>query len=158
MAKVFLRLQGTSSTPLLVSAVLSPNWHWKRTLDVGKLEAGPVLCRPSSDSSSYELVPIDSVQVEFAKSQVLHGVHLRESHRRYHANGNLVALNYPEIMIKSVAAALEKLPPEMRLEMLKKIKDLRPLFIKIGIDGVHQLLASGLRQAKKGKLAPIRIH
>ncbi|RYO86620.1 hypothetical protein DL764_008985 [Monosporascus ibericus] len=127
-------------------------------LDVGKLEVGHMLYRLAEDRQSYELIPVESIQVEFVSSCVVYGVHMREGDRSYHANGYQVAVGYPEITIKSVAAALSKLPRAKRVEMLVGIKELLPIFVKLGLGGVTKLLDRELRLAKVGKIAPLRNH
>ena len=68
--------------------------HW---IHVGKLKIGHVLYRLASDGKSYDAVKVKSLEVEKTDLKVVHGVHLREGHRKYHANGFLVAMNYPEV-------------------------------------------------------------
>ncbi|KAI8715155.1 hypothetical protein NCS52_01022700 [Fusarium sp. LHS14.1] len=122
-------------------------------LDVGRLQPGHVLLRLTEDRTSYNLLPIKSIQVnKVPEVTTVHGIHLREGDRSYHANGFLVAVNYPEITIRSVAAALDKLAPKDRLQAVSKLTDLRPLFEKLGITGVEDLLRHELTEAKKGRL------
>lgn len=120
-------------------------------MDVGRLSEGHILYRLSEDGKSYDLVPITSIQVQRAEAQPVYGIHLREGERSYHANGYLVSVNYPEITIKSVARALKALPRKQRADMLVKIKELAPVFSKLGIQGVSDLLSREIRQNIKKK-------
>lgn len=79
---------------------VDPNLAMKENpwLDVGRLSVGHVLYRISPGSSKYEEVPIESIHSQrMPEVEYVYGVHLREGRRRYHANGFLVAVNYPEV-------------------------------------------------------------
>lgn len=66
----------------------------------GKLNIGHNLMRWNAESKQYDLVPIQSLHCEQRPSVTeVYGVHLREGLRSYHANGYLVALNYPEVSL-----------------------------------------------------------
>ena len=122
-------------------------------MDVGRLQVGHILYQLSEDRMCCELVPIDSIEIERVPSvTTLHGVHLRESDRSYFANGFLVAVNYPEITIKSVAAALGKLSRKQQAQALYHIQELRPLFWSLGVNGVDALLQNELKLAKEDKV------
>ena len=128
--------------------------------DVGRLGQGHALYRLSKNTKFYEVVSIKSIQVEFVSATHLHGVHLREGDRSYHANGYHVAINYPEITIKSIARALSQVPRHQALHMLQKIDELAPVFQKIGVPGVATLLRQELKDARRNKhrspLGPIQ--
>lgn len=69
-------------------------------LQVGKLAVGDIIYRRKPNRKGYDLVPIDSIRVvQNAEDQMVYGIHIRDGHRRYHANGYLVAVNYPEVGI-----------------------------------------------------------
>ncbi|KAK4174090.1 hypothetical protein QBC36DRAFT_303126 [Triangularia setosa] len=122
--------------------------------NVGRLRQGHALYRLSQDARSYHVVPIESIQIEFVGPTHLHGVHLREGDRSYHANGYQVAINYPEITIKSIAHALSQLPRHQAVKMLHQIDGLAPVFQKIGVPGVATLLRQELRDARHNRLRP----
>lgn len=122
-------------------------------VEVGKLRVGHVLYRLSPDGQSYDLVPIESIQIEHMPDlKTVHGLHLREGDRSYHADGFLVAVNYPEITIKSVARALLQLDRPERVKTLYGLRELSPLFGKLGIKGVDQLLHKELKTARHGRM------
>ncbi|KAJ1324773.1 Hint domain-containing protein [Microdochium nivale] len=118
--------------------------------NVGRLARGHALYRLSQDAKTYDVVPIDSIQVQFVRASTVHGVHLREGERAYHANGYHVAVNYPEIIISSVARALAQLPRHQAIKALQQIKELGPVFHKIGVPGVARLLKQELRGTRRG--------
>jgi hypothetical protein len=122
--------------------------------DVGRLRQGHALYRLSKDAKSYELVPLKSIQVKFVPATHMHGVHLREGDRSYHANGYQVAINYPEITIKSVARALSQIPKSQAVHILRQIDELAPVFHKIGVPGVATLLRQELKDARRSKPIP----
>ncbi|KAK4203359.1 hypothetical protein QBC40DRAFT_262471 [Triangularia verruculosa] len=122
--------------------------------DVGRLRQGHALYRLSQDARRYQVVPIKSIQIEFVGPTHLHGVHLREGDRSYHANGYQVAINYPEITIKSIARALSQVPRHQAVKMLHQIDELAPVFQKIGVPGVATLLRQELRDARRNRLGP----
>lgn len=66
-------------------------------LDVNALAPGHVLYRHRENGQGYELVEIKHISREHVEDVQVYGVHLREGHRSYHANGYLVAVNYPEV-------------------------------------------------------------
>lgn len=125
-------------------------------VNVGKLQTGHVLYRLAKDGKSYDLVEIRSIQVKIVKEMDVYGVHLREGERSYHADGYLVAVNYPEITLKSIARVLSKLPKAERVNMLMKIEELAPVFRKIGIRGVSQVLKKEIRGMWDSPLAKKR--
>lgn len=64
----------------------------------GRLLIGHSLLRWNAESNQYEVVVIDSLHCEQRPDVTeVYGVHLREGLRSYHANGYLVAVNYPEV-------------------------------------------------------------
>lgn len=69
-------------------------------IDVGRLAPGHILYRLSPDGRAYEHVAVETVEVEILeKESPMYGIHLREGNRSYHANGYLVACNYPEVRL-----------------------------------------------------------
>ncbi len=69
-------------------------------LEVGVLGQGHVLLKLARDGQSYEHVEIKSLRTVKSEAREVYGVHLREGLRSYHANGYLVAVNYPEVRIR----------------------------------------------------------
>jgi hypothetical protein len=72
-------------------------------IKVGKLLPGHVIYRLKEDGSGYDLVEIKALNREVVMVGQVYGIHLREGDRRYHANGYLVAVNYPEVVTYSLA-------------------------------------------------------
>ncbi|RSL50187.1 hypothetical protein CEP54_012058 [Fusarium duplospermum] len=97
-------------------------------LEVGRLEPGHVLFRLNADKTEYELETINSIIVSRSKVTSVYGVHLREGLRSYHANGYLVAINYPEITAISITQQLRTFPPTERKAMIQSLGVLKPLF------------------------------
>ena len=65
---------------------------------VGHLAVGHVLYRlREGDCRKYDTVEIRSIHRTGVVSRTVHGIHLRQGLRSYHADGYLVALNYPEV-------------------------------------------------------------
>jgi len=84
---------------------------------------------------------------------------LREGLRSYHANGYLVALNYPEITVSMVAKRLMTLPPNTRVAVLKTAKELKPLFERFGASTMLETLEHESRTYRLsfgGKVPPAR--
>lgn len=87
-------------------------------LEVGTLSVGDEVLRlpqdwnssKASSSTSYDVVTIDSLPSELTASTHVYGVHLREGLRSYHANGFLVALNYPELTVQRLVKHMHGLP------------------------------------------------
>lgn len=96
-------------------------------LDVGQLSVGYILLH-SLDGKGYNQVQIQRLYSEETECLTVHGIHLREGLRSYHADGFLVFLNYPEITLKSISRMLQPLDSQMRLSMLRSISELQPLF------------------------------
>lgn len=65
--------------------------------EVGILGQGHVLLKLARDGKTYEHVEIKSINIVKSDVKEVYGVHLREGLRSYHANGYLVAINYPEV-------------------------------------------------------------
>ncbi|KDR76297.1 hypothetical protein GALMADRAFT_140011 [Galerina marginata CBS 339.88] len=124
--------------------------HW---IQVGKLEIGHVLYRLASDAKHYDLVKVESLKVERTALKVVHGLHLREGHRSYHANGYLVAVNYPEITVKSIARILSTFSKKDRINLLKHIKELQPIFQKFGVSTMSDVLTQELQGEKRRAVA-----
>ncbi|KAE8130796.1 hypothetical protein BDV38DRAFT_266253 [Aspergillus pseudotamarii] len=82
---------------------------------VSQLRVGDVLYQldDKNGKSGYAKVPIESFTVERAPCDFVYGLHFAQgSHggARYHANGYLVAANYPEITLKRFEDRLRSLP------------------------------------------------
>lgn len=112
-------------------------------LEVGALKVGHVLLH-TEDGRTYTEVPIRSLRQETVDCEFVHGVHLREGLRSYHANGYLVRMNYPEITIKTIADALRNIPPAEQLRMLRHLEELQPLLSRFGQGTVMGLLNTEL--------------
>lgn len=112
-------------------------------LEVGALKVGHVLLR-TDDGRTYTEVPIRSLRHETVSCEFVHGVHLREGLRSYHANGYLVRMNYPEITITTIADALRQIPPAEQLRMLRHLEELQPLLSRFGQGTVMGLLNAEL--------------
>jgi hypothetical protein len=112
-------------------------------LEVGALKVGHVLLH-TEDGRNYTEVPIRSLKLETVNCEFVHGVHLREGLRSYHANGYLVRMNYPEITIKTIADALRQIPPAEQLRMLRHLEELEPLLSRFGQGTVMGLLNAEL--------------
>ncbi|KAF5578726.1 hypothetical protein FPANT_9897 [Fusarium pseudoanthophilum] len=100
-------------------------------IEVGQLAIGHQLIR-AKDDEKYELVLVETINAEPSKSEFVYGVHLREGLRSYHANGYLVALNYPEITVSMMAKRLVSLKPDDRLRILRSLRELQPIFERFG--------------------------
>ncbi|KAF2279274.1 uncharacterized protein EI97DRAFT_498779 [Westerdykella ornata] len=87
-------------------------------LQVGTLRIGDEVLRVPqhsgassvSSSTSYDIVTIHALPAEVTTSSHLYGLHLREGLRSYHANGFLVALNYPELTVQRIVKQMHGLP------------------------------------------------
>lgn len=112
-------------------------------LEVGALQVGHVLLH-TDDGQTYTEIPIQSLKLETVKCEYVHGVHLREGLRSYHANGYLVRMNYPEITIKTIADALRQIPTAEQLRMLRHLEELQPLLSRFGQGTVMGLLNAEL--------------
>ncbi|KAL6885433.1 hypothetical protein GGI43DRAFT_388957 [Trichoderma evansii] len=123
-----------------VKAKLENPW-----LEVGALMVGHSLIH-TTDGKTYKPVEIKTLHHEVADCDTIHGVHLREGQRSYHANGYLVHLNYPEITIKSLSKLLLQLDRKQRLHILSVAKELKPLFNRFGattlLDALHQQISN----------------
>ncbi|TFK65127.1 hypothetical protein BDN72DRAFT_209785 [Pluteus cervinus] len=114
-------------------------------LDVGRLRPGHILYRLKEDHKTYEHVEVKHIKVEKARATKVYGVHLREGQRSYHANGYLVAVNYPEITIKSIARMLSTFPKHVQTQMLSSLNELKPLFHKFGAATISDVLSKEIR-------------
>lgn len=105
--------------------------------DIGRLAVGNIVMRLNTATEQYEQVVIQSISTTTMPDvKQVYGVHLREGRRSYHANGYLVAVNYPEITMKSVCKMLRTIPAEEQARMLLAFKELRPLFERFGIGAI----------------------
>ncbi|KAL6351870.1 hypothetical protein LRP88_14680 [Fusarium phalaenopsidis] len=100
-------------------------------LEVGPLKPGHVLFRLNAEKK-YEWEVINSINVSRSDVASVYGVHLREGLRSYHANGYLVAINYPEITAVSITRQLQTFPSAERDAMLQSLGVLKPLFERFG--------------------------
>ncbi|KAH8427634.1 uncharacterized protein LDX57_005345 [Aspergillus melleus] len=132
------------------SARLENPWQ-----DVGRLEVGHILYRISEDGKGYEHVEVESIHTEPVQELQLYGVHLREGHRSYHANGYLVGLNYPEITRKSITKLLRTFPKHERIVLLNRIHELKPLFERFGAKTLSDVLDQELRGNRTGSTCDI---
>lgn len=109
-------------------------------LEVGRLGPGHILYRLSPDGSGYNQIEVKTINREQVEGGHVYGIHLREGHRSYHADGYLVAVNYPEITMKSIAKMLLTFPKHQRTALLYHINELKPLFAKFGTDTISEVL------------------
>ena len=66
--------------------------------DVGRLLPGHIVYRLAKDGDRYDQVPVIRINShQMRDASEAYGVHLRDGHRSYHANGYLVMVNYPEV-------------------------------------------------------------
>ncbi|KAL2062604.1 hypothetical protein VTL71DRAFT_5676 [Oculimacula yallundae] len=112
-------------------------------LEVGALEVGHVLLH-TEDGQTYTETPIRSLSLEAVDCEFVHGVHLREGLRSYHANGYLARMSYPEITIRTIADALRQNPSAEQLRMLHHLEELQPLLSRCGQGTVMGLLNAEL--------------
>ncbi|KAL2672765.1 hypothetical protein Neosp_013481 [[Neocosmospora] mangrovei] len=108
-------------------------------LEVGQLKPGHVLLRLNAEKQ-YEQEVITSINMSRSDVTSVYGVHLREGLRSYHANGYLVAINYPEITAVSITRQLKTFPPPQRATMLHSLGVLKPLFERFGAGTVMDKL------------------
>lgn len=66
-------------------------------LDVNQLAPGHIIYRRRENGKGYDHVEIRNIPRKHVDKVMVYGVHLREGARSYHANGYLVAVNYPEV-------------------------------------------------------------
>ncbi|KAJ5273606.1 hypothetical protein N7478_008731 [Penicillium angulare] len=94
---------------------------------VSRLYPGDVLYRLDPERLVYRKVKLESFTVGTADGRGVYGLHFRQgSHggARYHANGYLVAANYPEVTIKRFANHLAALPIRRQREAVSSIQRL----------------------------------
>ncbi|RSL47443.1 hypothetical protein CEP53_009911 [Fusarium sp. AF-6] len=108
-------------------------------LEVGQLKPAHVLFRLNAEKE-YELETINSINSSRSDITSVYGVHLREGLRSYHANGYLVAINYPEITAVSITRQLWTFPPAERAVMIQSLAVLKPLFERFGAGTVMDKL------------------
>ena len=66
--------------------------------DIGRLSVGNIVMRLNRETKQYEQIIVQSISSEAMPDvKQVYGIHLREGRRSYHANGYLVAVNYPEV-------------------------------------------------------------
>ncbi|KAF7550311.1 hypothetical protein G7Z17_g5796 [Cylindrodendrum hubeiense] len=101
-------------------------------LNVGELRVGHQLLRLNDDKTDYELETITSISRAQSNATSVYGVHLREGLRSYHANGYLVALNYPEITAAAIARQLQTISAQERVKIIQSLNEIKPLFQRFG--------------------------
>ncbi|RSM07466.1 hypothetical protein CEP52_005196 [Fusarium oligoseptatum] len=89
-------------------------------LEVGQLKPGHELFRLNAEKE-YELETIKPINSSRSDVSSVYGVHLREGLRSYHANGYLVAINYPEITAVSITRQLRTFPLAERAVMIQSL-------------------------------------
>ncbi|GIL90773.1 hypothetical protein Vretimale_16846 [Volvox reticuliferus] len=89
-------------------------------LQVGLLRPHDVVKRATEDGR-YQLERIEHFTSTLVTGSV-HGVHLREGLRSYHANGYLVFLNYPELTMERMMLGLRNLPVLQQLQCFQNIE------------------------------------
>ena len=119
-------------------------------LEVGPLQVGHHLLHTLS-GSEYQRIPIKTITSETADSDYIYGIHLREGLRSYHANGFLVHLNYPEITIKSMSNVLASFDSSQRFKLLANMRELGPLFKRVGADTILETLDRQIREPARYK-------
>ncbi|EWZ34130.1 hypothetical protein FOZG_12135 [Fusarium oxysporum Fo47] len=117
-------------------------------LDVGTLRVGHQLLRLNPAKTGYDLETITAISAVPSNATSVYGVHLRQGLRSYHANGYLVALNYPEITAAAIGKQLQAIPKQQRLQMLRSFADLKPLFARFGAGTVVDRLAQEVHSLK----------
>ncbi|EEU41549.1 uncharacterized protein NECHADRAFT_87734 [Fusarium vanettenii 77-13-4] len=108
-------------------------------LEVGQLKPGHVLLRLNAEKG-YDRKVINSINMSRSDVTSVYGVHLREGLRSYHANGYLVAINYPEITAVSITRQLKTFPPAQRAAIIQSLGVLKPLFERFGAGTVMDKL------------------
>lgn len=108
-------------------------------LNVGQLKPGHILFRLNAEKE-YEREVVDSINSSRSNVTSVYGVHLREGLRSYHANGYLVAINYPEITAVSITRQLQTFSPAERAAMIQSLGVLKPLFERFGAGTVMDKL------------------
>ncbi|GAB1198780.1 hypothetical protein APSETT444_008110 [Aspergillus pseudonomiae] len=90
---------------------------------VAQLGIGDVLHRLDDDAHTYSKTVIKSFTIATAPGDWVYGLHLRQGHAgaRYHANGYLVAANYPEVTMKRVSDRLADLPIRQQKDVLNSL-------------------------------------
>ncbi|KAE8168595.1 hypothetical protein BDV40DRAFT_294545 [Aspergillus tamarii] len=93
---------------------------------VSQLGVGDVLQRLDHNTHTYTKTVIQSFTVATAPGDWVYGLHLRQGHAgaRYHANGYLVAANYPEVTIKRISDRLADMPIKQQKGVIESVKSL----------------------------------
>ncbi|KAL6702405.1 hypothetical protein ACN47E_002188 [Coniothyrium glycines] len=113
-------------------------------MNVNQLAPGHIIYRRCDSGNGYNHVEIEKITRKRMDHVKVYGVHLREGARSYHANGYLVAVNYPEITMKSIAKVLATFPKQTQVQLLQSIKELRPLFARFGAETMSEALTQEL--------------
>ena len=96
----------------------------------GKLSIGDIVFRIKQDDqdSLYDLIKIERIpQRKLGEDNYLYGLHLLDGHRSYHANGFLVAMNYPMFTFTRFKKGLEKLSVEDRKKLMGLLNEAGPM-------------------------------
>lgn len=90
---------------------------------VSQLGVGDVLQRLDHNTHTYTKTVIQSFTVATAPGDWVYGLHLRQGHAgaRYHANGYLVATNYPEVTIKRISDRLADMPIRQQKGVIESV-------------------------------------
>ena len=89
---------------------------------VGQLGVGDALLKRDAEKGGYISVPIRSLSSALARGGWVYGLHFRQDAHggsRYHANGYLVAANYPQLTMKRFTDRLAALPPRQQRGVLE---------------------------------------
>lgn len=98
---------------------------------VGKLQPGDTVYRLKSvNPLAYDEIVIESLPSESVEPGTpIHGLHL-EGEPSYHANGFLVAMNYPVITAKRLSDAFARLTASERKLIAKHLEPVMPLLVQ----------------------------
>lgn len=91
---------------------------------VNQLGIGDVLYRLDETRKAYTKVCITSFSVAPAPGEWVYGLHFRQGAHggaRYHANGYLVAANYPELTMKRFSDRLAALPRRQQKAVVESV-------------------------------------
>lgn len=115
-----------------------------------ELEIGDIVLKLSEQSTSemgigehiYEEVEVKRINVKvLSRTTSVYGVHVREGVRSYHANGYLVAINYPELTSATVVNNIRsRLSLQERNILCHNAKKIRPSLEKaVGSNTLHAI-------------------
>lgn len=97
-------------------------------IQVHQLVVGDVLFQLSTDSGTtkYIEVPVTKFSSKLATCDYVHGLHFRKGDKggcTYHANGYLVAANYPDITLKRLEDNFTQLSPKEQSKFAALVRD-----------------------------------